>query len=551
MNFDKQLYVDSGLISDELYEQVKLIATQKQRLVSDVLLSQGSVTEEALVSSFSKVFGFKQLDEQNLYKYFDELNREQENINLAFIQERDCYYFGHDDSQHYFITSKFQDMGLLHYISTLNLKYELFITTSKITREVATLISAETSLKAIDGLFSNQNLIDIGFDAPIVSLLNSMISKSVVLGASDIHIEPYNQQCRVRIRIDGVLQNLEILPLKFYAPLVSRVKIWAGMDIAEKRRPQDGKIETKAAGKSVDIRASTLPTNQGESAVLRLLLKESLTFDLDKLGVDNYILNHIKKDLEKTAGVVLLTGPTGSGKTTTLYSFLSRLNNSERKIISLEDPVEYQIEGINQIQVNADIGFTFAKGLRSILRQDPDVLMVGEIRDRETAEIAIQSSLTGHLVLSTVHTNDAPSAFVRLLDLGVDEFLINAGVVAIVAQRLIRKVCECCAKTKHYKLLSIEEKAIFNGVSESTDFNVKEAVGCKQCNNTGYKGRIAIIEYLPNSPEIQKIKKDEYFVKKAEDYMLSNHYFTLKQDGLKKVISGQTTMSEVLRVVGA
>lgn len=393
---------------------------------------------------------------------------------------------------------------------------------------------------------------ELAVEAPTVNLLNTLITKALARGASDMHLEPYNGRYRVRYRVDGVLVTVENLAAKMQMPIITRLKILSGMDIAEKRRPQDGKIEMRIANQDLDIRVSALPLNESESIVLRFLKKDAIKYDMSVLGLSADTQLLVQKDLAKTTGVILLTGPTGSGKTTTLYTFLNELNSEDVKIITLEDPVEYQLEGINQVHVNPEIGFDFAAGLRSIVRQDPDIIMVGEIRDAETARIALQSALTGHLVFSTVHTNDAASAYTRLLDLGVDEFLLNAALVSIVAQRLARKVCQSCAKravnanelVAQHKLSDLAQRMNIQ------ELNLVEAVGCESCNHTGYKGRIAINEYLRCDEEIKQLPKDDQFIPKAQAHNQSLNGRNLLEDGFYKALQGITTVDEVLRVAG-
>ncbi|TMP45680.1 type II secretion system protein GspE [Pseudoalteromonas citrea] len=393
---------------------------------------------------------------------------------------------------------------------------------------------------------------ELATEAPIVNLLNSLISRALREGASDMHLEPYEGRYRVRYRIDGVLHEVERLALKMQMPLVTRLKILSGMDIAEKRRPQDGKIEMKISNQEIDIRVSALPLNDGESVVMRFLRKDNVRYDMSVLGLSEDIESLIRQDIKATSGVVLLTGPTGSGKTTTLYTFLNALNSDDVKIITLEDPVEYQLPGINQVQVNSDIGFDFSAGLRSIVRQDPDVIMLGEIRDKETAQIALQSALTGHLVFSTVHTNDAASAYTRLLDLGVEEFLLNAALVSIVAQRLARKICPNCSE-KHpdsellirkYQLTELSHKYSLPKI------DLRVGKGCESCSYTGYKGRMAVIEYLSCDDKIKAIPKDSDFIQKAKLHNSQSNRRTLFEDGLYKAVLGFTTIDEVIRVAG-
>jgi general secretion pathway protein E len=395
---------------------------------------------------------------------------------------------------------------------------------------------------------------ELAAEAPIVSLLNSLITRALREGASDMHIEPMENKCRVRFRVDGVLHAEEYIPSAMELPLITRIKILSGMDIAEKRRPQDGKIELKIAQQELDIRVSALPLNLGESVVMRFLRKDSLNYDMSHLGLAPDIQRKLDKDLKTTAGVILLTGPTGSGKTTSLYTFLSALNNEKVKIITLEDPVEYQLEGINQVQVKPDIGFDFSAGLRSIVRQDPDIIMLGEIRDKETARIAMQSAITGHLVFSTVHTNDAASAYTRLLDLGVEEFLLNAALVAIVAQRLIRTLCDQCSQPLEpaavARLKSLYPLQRISDSFNEGDVSIRQPKGCEYCGHSGYKGRKAIVEYLRCDEDIRAIPKDSHFIDKVKAHNIEQQNRTMLEDGLLKVVQGITTIDEVMRVAG-
>lgn len=388
---------------------------------------------------------------------------------------------------------------------------------------------------------------ELASEAPTVNLLNSLISRALRQNASDLHLEPVQGRYRARFRIDGVLHDIESLPSRLQLAVVSRLKILAGMDIAEKRRPQDGKIEMRIANIDLDIRVSALPLNEGESMVLRFLRKDAVRYDLDRLGLEPELERAIVQDLKRTSGVILLTGPTGSGKTTTLYTFLNALNSPDRKIITLEDPVEYQLPGLNQVQVRPELGFDFSYGLRSVVRQDPDVIMVGEIRDRETCQIALQAALTGHLVFSTVHTNDAPSAFTRLLDLGVEEFLLNAGLISIIAQRLVRKLCDRCKTptTAEASAAGLAPQRL-----EGPGATLFKAEGCEHCGGTGYQGRIAITEYFRCDEAIQALPKDETFLLRAREKMESRGEASLLEDGLRKVRRGLTTAEEVLRVAG-
>ncbi|WP_293748930.1 GspE/PulE family protein [uncultured Paraglaciecola sp.] len=439
------------------------------------------------------------------------------------------------------------------WLSQEEIEFELFIAMDSDIQ----ILSQRFSSQSVDNFNTfdsddEDRLIELATETPTVNLLNSLIIRALRQGASDMHLEPYEGSYRARFRVDGVLHEAERISPKMQLPIVTRLKILSGMDIAEKRRPQDGKIEMKIASEELDIRVSALPLNDGESMVMRFLRKESIRYDMAVLGLSDDIENLIKEDLTSTAGVILLTGPTGSGKTTTLYTFLNELNDEDVKIVTLEDPVEYQLEGINQVQVNSDIGFDFSAGLRSIVRQDPDIIMLGEIRDSETAKIAMQSALTGHLVFSTVHTNDAPSAYTRLLDLGVEEFLLNAALVSIVAQRLARKICEHCAVPEEnleghiekYQLKSLAKRFAIEKI------NLQKGKGCELCAQTGYKGRMAVTEYLRCDDHIKSLPKGADFTSAAKLHNKELNRRTLMEDGLYKAMLGLTTIEEVVRVAG-
>ncbi len=391
-----------------------------------------------------------------------------------------------------------------------------------------------------------EDLIDSTDEAPIIRLINSLLYEAIKKRASDIHIEPYETEIIIRYRIDGILYEVIKPPKRFQSSILSRVKIMAGMNIAEKRLPQDGRIRIKMSGKDIDIRASIIPTSFGERAVLRLLDRSSVLIGLNSIGLSEEKLHLLKQLIKRTSGIILVTGPTGSGKTTTLYSVLSTLNSSELNILTIEDPVEYQIKGIGQIQVNPKIELTFANGLRSILRQDPDVVLVGEIRDKETAEIAVQASLTGHLVFSTLHTNDAAGGITRLVDIGVEPFLVSSSVVAIIAQRLVRTICPDCKtayRPDNDELLEIGIKA-----AQLQDGIIYKGEGCSNCVNTGYRGRTGIYEIMLVDEELRSMITKGIDSSTIKREAIKKGMTTLKQDGARKVIEGTTSIQEVLRV---
>jgi general secretion pathway protein E len=393
-----------------------------------------------------------------------------------------------------------------------------------------------------------QDILDQDSEAPIIQLVNLILSQAVQDRASDIHIEPFERSLKVRYRIDGVLHEVLSPHKRLQAAVTSRLKIMADLNIAEKRLPQDGRIAIRVRNKDVDIRVSVLPTAFGERIVLRLLDKSDSLISLDDIGFTSAVSSLYARLIRRSHGIILVTGPTGSGKTTTLYATLQRINSPEVNIITVEDPIEYQLDGIGQIQVNARIDLTFANGLRSILRQDPDIIMVGEIRDRETAEIAIQSSLTGHLVFSTLHTNDSASAVTRLLDMGVEPFLISSSVLAMMAQRLVRVLCQHCKEPDEVNLEALKEIGINQELLEAHGGQIYRGRGCEACRSTGYRGRMGIYELLPIDDPIRTLIMQQANAQKIKAAAMERSLKTLLQDGALKVMQGLTTVDELLRV---
>ncbi len=394
-----------------------------------------------------------------------------------------------------------------------------------------------------------EQLKDLASEAPVIRLVNLILSRAIEGRASDIHIEPFEKDLKVRYRIDGILHDVESPPKKLKAAVISRVKIMAKINIAERRLPQDGRIKLKVLGKEIDLRVSTLPTLYGESVVMRILDKSNTSlYDIRKLGFPEDSLRDFESLIRRPHGVVLVTGPTGSGKTTTLYSALDTINLPDKKIITIEDPVEYQMDGVNQIHVQPQIGLTFGAGLRHIVRQDPDVIMVGEIRDLETAEIAIRAALTGHLVFSTLHTNDAPSAVTRLVDMGAEDYLIASSLLGVLAQRLVRVICEHCREEVFPVAEMLDEIGFRRGNGHQGPVRFFEGRGCERCSNTGFSGRVGIYELMVMNDDLRKLtvgKADSNQIrKKAIEYGMR----PLRDDGWLKVRQGTTTLSEVLRV---
>ncbi len=427
-------------------------------------------------------------------------------------------------------------------LSAINMSYEF----SPDSAEQIVQDMEESGPTIIRELEESADLLDDTSDAPIIKLVNHIISKSIKARASDIHIEPYQNRFKVRYRVDGILYDLLNPPKRFEASLISRIKVMSKLNIAEKRLPQDGRFEVRVGDQQIDVRVSTIPTSFGERVVLRLLNKTASVFGFPELGLSPERLEQLKQLVTSPNGIILVTGPTGSGKTTTLYAVLSSINHPDINIITIEDPVEYQLAGISQIQVNPKIELTFARGLRSIVRQDPDVILVGEIRDHETAEIAVQSALTGHLVFSTLHTNDSASAITRLVDIGVEPFLISSSVIAVIAQRLVRVLCPRCKEP--YRPADAVLQTLGISPEEISERSIHRAKGCDHCIQTGFKGRIGIFEIMIMNESIKNMILRSFDSNMIKAQSVKDGMVTLRQDGIRKVLSGVTTIEEVLRV---
>lgn len=520
--------------------------------LEQILVSMGALSLESLPDLYAIVLQLERFADQDCSEW--ELPAQAEQLPLTLLLNNDWIPYACTEAHWLILTTTPTNPICLEALSVSSIDIEIQICSYEQLGLLKNRIAHNKLDSAANEMSSSEEarLRELASEAPTVNLLNSLINRALRQRASDMHVEPVGGRGIVRFRVDGVLYEVETIPTALLLPVITRLKILSAMDIAEKRRPQDGKIEMKVGGTELDIRVSALPLADGESVVMRFLRKDNINYELDALGISSDIEQQILEDIRKTAGVVLLTGPTGSGKTTSLYTFLNRLNTPEVKIITLEDPVEYQLKGVNQVQVQPDIGFDFSAGLRSIVRQDPDIIMLGEIRDQETAAIAMQSALTGHLVFSTVHTNDAPSAFTRLLDLGVDEFLLNAALVSIVAQRLVRRLCPHCSATDEAHELLVRNLHLGDFAKRwgQPELNVRRAVGCEHCNYSGFRGRVAIIEYLRCDEAIQALPKDQHFIKAARDLNRSRGARNLFEDGLLKAVQGITTIDEVLRVAG-
>ena len=428
-------------------------------------------------------------------------------------------------------------------INTINFSYDISRDSAE---EVIQDLHEEDPDSIISEIEVTGDLLDDTSAAPVIKLVNLMFSQAVRAGASDIHIEPFKNRVAVRQRIDGILYDMFAPPSHIHAALVSRIKVMAKLNIAEKRLPQDGRTEIRIADKNVDVRVSTLPTAFGERVVLRLLDKSTVLLKLTDLGMTEENLQRINNLIHASHGIILVTGPTGSGKTTTLYGALTTINNTDINIITVEDPIEYQIEGIGQVQVNPKINLTFANGLRSIVRQDPDVILVGEIRDQETAEIAIQAALTGHLVFSTLHTNDSASAVTRLIDMGIETFLITSSVNAILAQRLVRRLCKECREPFE------ADQELLNSIGITPEMLAGKTIyrdkGCSSCQQTGYKGREGIFELMLVDEEMQGLILRTSDANAIKSLAVQHGMITLRRDGARKVLAGITTIEEVFRI---
>jgi len=514
--------------------------------IGRVLINMGAITEEQLLEALAYQFSIDYVPSTDDFSVVDI------GINPQILINSKVYPVEATEEFVTVLTDNPLNLEIFALIESItHKKIKVLLTTEsnldQISGKLKDSITIDTDSDVIDIDEEVDKLKELASEAPVIKLVNSIFSKAVDTQATDIHFESLKSKMRVRLRIDGILRTIDYIPNNLKLATIARLKLLSGMNIAESRLAQDGRISVKIAGKSIDIRASSLPTQYGESFVLRMLLEEHTTYALDKLGFYDDQVNIIKDIVSKPNGIFLTTGPTGSGKTTTLYSMLSELNSDEVKIVTVEDPIEYELAGINQVQVKPEIGRTFASALRNILRQDPDIIMVGEIRDLETAQMAIQASLTGHLVLSTLHTNSALASVTRLIDMGVEWFLIKASIIGLMAQRLVRKVCPYCAEEIQ---LSDEITKAYNLEKLARDFGLKKITpkkgkGCKRCNYTGYKGRTVITEVAPFDLKLQKMFDED---KNFNDMHILG-YRTMLEDGLLKVLDGTTSLEEVFRVI--
>ena len=550
-----RLLESEGRLMAQDYVRAGRLAAENGVSVWYMLLKLGLVAEKDLARAFSEV-----LDRQQIYgDELPEVALFEESVSQRFLKdsrvlplylEEERLYLAMADPTDRFAIDAMQAATGHEVVPVVGLP-------SEIDNAIEKLYGAGRSAmgEIVEGLEEGgegeadvETLKDLASEAPVIRLVNLIIQRAVESRASDIHVEPFEEQLKVRYRVDGVLTEVEAPPSSSTAAVISRIKLMAKLNIAERRLPQDGRISLRVQGKELDLRVSTVPTLFGESVAIRLLDKESVKFDFGFLGFDGEPLERFKHILEMPHGIVLVTGPTGSGKSTTLYTALSRLNTAEKKIITVEDPVEYQIAGINQIQVKPQIDLTFASALRSIVRQDPDIIMVGEMRDLETARIAVQSALTGHLVLSTLHTNDAAGGVTRLLDMGVEDYLITSTINGIVAQRLVRRLCDRCAEAYEPLPELVEELELQEFAGEDGRVRLHRAVGCEACGGSGYHGRLALTEVLVMNDDIRCLVMQHANAGEIQQAAIADGMATLHRDGLRKAAVGLTTLEEVARV---
>jgi len=558
-----QLLVNNAIITEEqLFQSLELQKKEGGRIGS-TLIKLGFISDEGLVQFLSKQYGvpvvvlsseeidpsivkFIPYDVANKYQIFP-VSKNGASLTLAMADPSNV--FAIDDIK--FMTGYNVKPVVASESSIKEMLSRFYEQQSEALQTVMDSIS-DFNDAGLDLVHESEEDVDVSAlktaveEAPVVKLVNIILSEAITKGASDIHFEPYEKSLRVRYRIDGVLYDVMQPPMKLKAALSSRIKIMSELDISERRLPQDGRIKLKIRDKSVDLRVSTLPTLFGEKIVMRILDKSNLSLELTKLGFEEQALKDFTNSIVSPYGMVLVTGPTGSGKTTTLYSALSTVNKIDVNIMTAEDPVEYNLMGINQVHVREEIGLTFAAALRSFLRQDPDVIMVGEIRDFETAEIAVKAALTGHLVLSTIHTNDAPSTVSRLLNMGIEPFLVSASVLLILAQRLCRKVCLKCKVEEDIPETAL--LAIGFSKDEINTFKCFRGTGCQACNGTGYKGRLALYEVMPVREEIKEMILKGASTSEIKKMAVSLGMKTLRMSGLTKIKEGLTSIEEVLRV---
>jgi len=552
-----QILVDQGVISEDQLEQALDEHAESQKKIGDILIDLNLATLEQVIEAMGMQHGLQylrlseyEIDPEVIGSISEEMARKYQiipvdrtNNTLTVALADPANIFLLDDIK---LRTKMEIIPLISLQSDIQAAIEKYYGDNDALEDMMKDFGDGEDVELLQKQEEEEQLDGTEEDAPVVKLVNMIVAEGIKTRASDIHLEPDEKELRLRYRIDGVLKEMSAPPKRLQNALISRIKIMAELDISEKRKPQDGRFKIRQGGRSVDFRVSSLPTIHGEKIVMRLLDKSNLNLDMTSLGFEKESLAKFERAIRRPFGMILVTGPTGSGKSTTLYSALSSINDPEKNIVTVEDPVEYQVRGINQVQARPEIGFTFAEGLRSILRQDPDIVMIGEIRDFETAEIAIKAALTGHLVLSTLHTNDAPSTATRLIDMGVEPFLVTASLILVIAQRLARRICPTCKKS--YKPSPELLKQLGIRPKPGRELVFYEGEGCPACSDTGYRGRIALYEIMEIDDHVSHCIMQGMQSKELKKEARKQGMLSLRDSGIRKVLSGLTTVKEVLSV---
>jgi len=552
LSFYEWLSTQDGVANAD-YDRALKLAEDSGEAPSSMLVKLGLVAEKRLAESFATFFKYPLIEGTD---FPDEILNEPP-LSLRFMKESKVLVVDSDETENVMkviLADPADDFvkNALNYIAQKPLQIKI-ATASDIESAIERLYGEGRSAmgELVDNLDAGasgeddiEHLRDLASEAPMIRLVNMLLQRAVDSRASDIHVEPFEDQLKVRYRIDGILHEAESPPANSTAAVISRIKIMSDLNIAERRLPQDGRIALRIQGKELDMRVSTVPTMFGESVVIRLLDKESVKFDFSSLGIDGEPLARLDQILSHPNGIALVTGPTGSGKSTSLYTALHKINTSDQKIITVEDPVEYQLSGVNQIQVQPQIGLDFKKALRAIVRQDPDVIMIGEMRDLETARIAVQSALTGHVVLSTLHTNDAAGGVTRLLDMGIEDYLLTSTINGILAQRLVRRLCDHCKEPHQIMPELVQELGLDKWGCTGTVYRAK---GCSECGDSGFYGRLAVVEVLLMSNEIRKLVMSNADAGRIQQLAIEQGMDSMYHDGMRKVVAGKTTIDEILR----
>lgn len=546
------ILIDANVITKEQLQYALNVQKTTGKKLGEVLTEEDIVKEEEIIQVLEFQLGIPHMDIKKFFinpevtKLIDERLARRYNI-IPISRTGDTVTIAMSDPLNIFAIDDVAMMTNLEVKPVISIRAD-------IESAIDNYYENETATKALEEFKENYELQDLGSldeemlndinNAPVVKLVNSIVKQAVKSKASDIHIEPFENRVRVRFRIDGDLQEIMTPAKETHSAIVTRIKIMAKMDIVEKRAPQDGRIEMSIDGKDVDLRISILPTSFGEKVVIRLLDRSNFLYSKQQLGFTEENMKRFDSIIKNPNGIILVTGPTGSGKSTTLYTVLKELNEISKNIITVEDPVEYQLDGVNQVSVNPKVGLTFASGMRSILRQDPDIIMIGEIRDAETAQIAIRASITGHLVLSTMHTNDTASTVVRLMDMDVEPYLVSSSVVGVTAQRLVKKICVSCKE----EFIADEQQKEILGIDSDEETKLYRGKGCNMCGNTGYKGRTGIHEIMIVDKEIRSLISEGSTIDTLREINLRKGMVTLRQNCIELTLNGVTTVEEVLRV---